>query len=73
MIIKVPIYLEVDSINPEALALLVETANKKFSIILRKEKIETFTYDDFEKKVKHSVKLKVITREKALDFLRTSK
>lgn len=73
MIVKVPIYLEVDKIEPDALSHLVETANKKFTTILRREKIETFEFTKLATGAKYLSKIKIITREKALDFLRTSK
>lgn len=73
MIIKVPIYLEVDSITPDAAASLVEVCNKKFSTILRKEKILTFKFTDSEKELVFISKMKIISREMALEHLRTGR
>lgn len=73
MILKIPIYLEVDSISAEAASSLVEVCNKKFTIILRKEKITTFKFTDDERDLVTISNLKIISREKALESLRTGR
>jgi hypothetical protein len=73
MIIKVPIYLEVDSIPGELVPSMVETLHKKFTSILRKEKLDHFIVSKSEPGGPFSTQFKIITREKALDFLRTNK
>jgi hypothetical protein len=73
MIIKVPIYLDIDSIPAETIPTVVESMHKKFTSILRKEKFETINVTRSEPGGPLSIPFKIITREKALDFLRTNK
>lgn len=76
MIIKVPIYLEVEKVsNPEILPEVVELVGKLFTIILRKEdfnknSIHRTNYSMLEKQFGD---FKIIQREKALEYLRTKK
>jgi len=75
MIIKVPIYVELDAIDPDFLAPLVDALAKHFYLILRKENLNKKVAADKE----HSVLLgdltnaKVISKDKALESLRTKK
>jgi len=72
MIIKVPIYVEVDSAQPEILPDLVEILNKMFTMYLRKQDMATVlkkTHTIFGGRLGEDLSL--ITREKALDTLRT--
>jgi len=73
MILKVPIYLDVDSIPAEMVPTIVESANRKFTSILRKEKLEIINVPKTEPGGPLSIEFKIITREKALDYLRTNK
>jgi hypothetical protein len=74
MIIKVPIYVEIESISNDALRSLVDDMGEEFKSILRKEKFLKLraAYADtvgFE----HVAKFKIISKESALDSLRIKK
>jgi len=75
MLIKVPIYLEIDSIDPNAISFLVDKLNKDFTRILRKEKlakIQKITISN-DTKIDIEVDMKLVHKERAFEFLRTSK
>jgi hypothetical protein len=76
MIIKVPIYVEIDSISDnENLSLLVLLLGTRLTRILRKENLE----NQFTEAEKHAIKklqvgeLSIKTKEQALEYLRTKK
>jgi hypothetical protein len=76
MIIKVPIYVEIDSISDqESLSLLVSLLGTRLTRILRKEKLEK----QFTEAELHAIKalkireLSIKTKEQALEYLRTKK
>jgi hypothetical protein len=77
MIIKVPVYVELSkAINQEALPELVTKLGVVFTNILRKEDIAKITQTKRVTglgKVSNDYDLKIISRDKALDALRTSK
>jgi hypothetical protein len=76
MIIKVPIYVEIDSISDnENLSLLVLLLGTRLTRILRKENLEI----QFTEAEKHAIRklqvgeLSIKTKEQALEYLRTKK
>jgi hypothetical protein len=76
MIIKVPIYVEIDSISDnENLSLLVLLLGTRLTRILRKENLEK----QFTEAEKHAIRklqvgeLSIKTKEQALEYLRTKK
>jgi hypothetical protein len=76
MIIKVPIYVEIDSISDnENLSLLVLLLGTRLTRILRKENLE----NQFTEAEKHAIRklqvgeLSIKTKEQALEYLRTKK
>ena len=76
MIIKVPIYVEIDSISDkENLSLLVLLLGTRLTRILRKENLEK----QFTEAEKHAIKklrvgeLSIKTKEQALEYLGTKK
>jgi hypothetical protein len=76
MIIKVPIYVEIDSISDnENLSLLVLLLGTRLTRILRKENLEK----QFTETEKHAIRklqvgeLSIKTKEQALEYLRTKK
>jgi hypothetical protein len=76
MIIKVPIYVEIDSISDkENLSLLVSLLGTRLTRILRKENLE----NQFTEAEKHAIRklqvgeLSIKTKEQALEYLRTKK
>lgn len=76
MIIKVPVYVEIDGIrHPDLLQSLVGLLGDKFTKFLRKEDLETmFTLK--EKQILKEVKvneMSIKTKTQALEHLRTSK
>lgn len=74
MIIKVPIYLEVEKVNvPETLPDTVSLLGKLFTIILRKEDFEKNSSNKaiVSSAVKQLGDFKIIHREKALEYLRS--
>lgn len=76
MIIKVPIYVEIDGIqHPDLLQSVVDLLGSKFTKSLRKEGLETmFTLK--EKQVLKEVRvndLSIKTKDQALEHLRTKK
>jgi hypothetical protein len=77
MIIKVPVYVELSkAIDQEALPELVTKLGVVFTNILRKEDIAKITQTKRVTglgKVSNDYDLKIISRDKALDALRTSK
>jgi len=73
MIIKVPIYVEVDSISSEAVPYVVKELNENFTKIVRKNKLPKIQMFGPSGEKRELIEMKVITREKAEDFLRTSK
>lgn len=77
MIIKVPVYVELSkAIDQEALPELVTKLGVAFTNILRKEDIARATQTKRMTglgKFSNDYDLKVISRDKALDALRTSK
>jgi hypothetical protein len=74
MIIKVPIYLEFDSLDPNAVQFVVEEMNVKFTRILRKEKFAKLSFKILDTDIEHEFgPFKIKTKEQALDYLRTVK
>jgi hypothetical protein len=76
MIIKVPIYVEISTVDQRDLPVLVDELMKKMYNFLRKEEsINTLTYSHKNMRLKEFQRLtmKIISREKALENLRTSK
>lgn len=74
MIIKVPIYVELTSIQPEDVATIVEVMAKKFYITLRMKDFENFKKTlASEIGAKNSVEFKLLSKVRALDHLRTGK
>jgi len=76
MIIKVPIYVEIESIDcQELLPDVVEALHEVFTNTLRKEKFEIPQTMGIRKSfvVKHAGEFKIISKEKALEYLRTKK
>lgn len=74
MIIKVPIYVEVDRIPQGGAATLSLFLSKKLTTVIRKDSIKSyFSIKDSQYLSDTYGELKTITREKALDYLRTSK
>ena len=76
MIIKVPIYVEIDGISHnELLEDLVKVFGNKFTKILRKENLEN-SFTKTELKIIQSVvkgEITIKTKEQALEYLRTKK
>lgn len=73
MIVKVPIYVEIDSISADSVPYVVRELNENFTKIVRKNKLTKIQMLGPSGEKRESIELKVITREKAEDFLRTSK
>jgi hypothetical protein len=76
MIIKVPIYVEIESISKqELLPDVVDALHMVFTSILRKEKLELTSVGKIRMPLvtKLAGELKIISKEKALEYLRTSK
>jgi hypothetical protein len=76
MIIKVPIYVEIESISKqEMLPDVVDALHSVFTGILRKEKLELTSVGKIRMPLvtKLAGELKIISKEKALEYLRTSK
>jgi len=74
MIIKIPIYVEVNKIEEqEAIPELVTMLGKKFTTILRGDDRTFLTSKVISKRLTPFFPIKVIQRDKALDYLRTSK
>jgi hypothetical protein len=73
MVVKVPIYVEIERADPELLPTYVEHLGAAFTIILRRE--------DFEKAVRGLTEevrngigaFKIIQKSKAVEYLRTKK
>jgi hypothetical protein len=76
MIIKVPIYVEIESISKqEMLPDVVEALHEVFTGVLRKEKFENSSVGKIRISLvtKHAGNFKIISKEKALEYLRTRK
>jgi len=76
MIIKVPIYVEIESISrQELLPDVVDHLHQVFTSILRKEKFDNTEVQKVRMSsvVKHVGTFKIISKEKALEYLRTKK
>lgn len=74
MIIKVPIYLEVDKLEQDMIPSIVNDMGNIVYSILRKEKELNGTFPMYKRKGKTiSASFKVLSKEKALEYLRTSK
>jgi hypothetical protein len=76
MIIKVPIYVEIEKISSqEMLPDVVETFHTEFTNILRKEKygISEVSRIRMSTVTKLAGNFKIISKEKALEYLRTKK
>jgi len=73
MIIKIPVYLDVESINQEDLPKLVEAFQRRFTFILRKEKDLIQTKETIAIMGDPEVEFKIITRKQAFEHLRTAK
>jgi hypothetical protein len=74
MIIKVPIYVEIESIDSGLLAHAIESFTQDFQSILRKEKfIKSRSVYSESEGFEGIAKFKIITKEKALEILRTKK
>lgn len=75
MIIKVPVYVEIENVDPELLQEVVHSLSNSFYKVLRKE--------DFEKKSTHFLTIpkeirseffvKILSKDKAFEALRTKK
>jgi hypothetical protein len=75
MIIKVPIYVDLDAIDPDLLPVVVEAMSKRFYLTLRKESLFKNLKIDSESSLTLDTvtNAKIISREKALESLRTKK
>jgi hypothetical protein len=75
MIIKVPIYVDLDAIDPDLLPVVVEAMSKRFYLTLRKESLFKNLKIDSESSLtlETVTNAKIISREKALESLRTKK
>jgi hypothetical protein len=75
MILKVPIYVEFEKISTDEVQIFVEEMNKKFTSIVRKYKPEKirFKIPGFEEDSYDIENFKIISREDALESLRTKK
>lgn len=75
MIIKVPIYVDLDAIDPDLLPVVVEAMSKRFYLTLRKESLFKNLKIDSESSLSLDsvTNAKIISREKALESLRTKK
>jgi len=74
MIIKVPIYVEIESIDNDSLRPLVNDLGEEFKSILRKEKflkLRSAFHDTIG--CEGVAKFKIISKESALDSLRIKK
>lgn len=76
MVIKVPIYVEIDTVDQRELPKLVGVLMQGFYEILRKEEnynTKTYRYINISKKELSNLSMKIISRDDALESLRTSK
>lgn len=73
MIIKVPIYVEVEGFSGTDLSSHVNLLNKVFTFTLRGKVITRFPGIDSRKLEKELGDFKIITREQAFETLRTKK
>jgi hypothetical protein len=73
MIIKVPIYLEIESVNQILLPGGVEVISQSFSTFLKKEEFKTLRKSLTTHFGESFGTFKIILKDKALEILRTKK
>lgn len=75
MLIKIPIYVEIEKVSsPEMLPLVVNSLNTVFTRTLRKENFDTHCNKILTEIVlPESKSFKIVTKDGALEYLRTKK
>jgi hypothetical protein len=74
MVIKVPIYVEIEKADPQTLTYVVNDLGLAFTSILRKEDFANSRSLHLNTKVvKELGGFKIVPRDKALEYLRTKK
>lgn len=69
MLVKVPIYVEFESLYPEEIPFIVVKLNEVFTKSLRREKFQKLTFKDHENEVFEIDTFTLKTRKQATDTL----
>jgi hypothetical protein len=73
MVLKVPVYVEIDKIDPDSISLLVDELSDEFYKFLQEKNLKTFIklWNANSREVgKPESDFKVITKTRAIDHLR---